>query len=72
MKDEIILYTPNEVAEHIAVRIDEENDTVWLNRQQIATLFGRDVKTISKYIANALQKELQGISVVANFATVDY
>jgi hypothetical protein len=69
MKDEIILYRPNEVTEHIEVRIDEENDTVWLNRQQIATLFDRDVKTIGKHIANALQEELEGISVVAKFAT---
>ena len=44
MKNEIILYRPYELAEHIEVRIDEE--TVWLNRQQIAKLFGRDVKTI--------------------------
>lgn len=69
MKDEIILYKPYELAEHIEVRIDEEKDTVWLNRQQIATLFNRDVKTIGKHIANALQEELQGISVVAKFAT---
>lgn len=30
MKNEIILYSPNEIAEHIEVRIDEE--AVWLNR----------------------------------------
>ncbi|MCL2154669.1 MAG: hypothetical protein FWH53_03290 [Leptospirales bacterium] len=48
MKNEIILYRPDELAEHIEVRIDEE--TVWLNRQQIAMLFGRDVKTIGKHI----------------------
>lgn len=69
MKDEIILYKPHELAEHIEVRIDEGKDTVWLNRQQIATLFNRDVKTIGKHIANALQEELQDISVVAKFAT---
>lgn len=69
MKNEIILYKPNELAEHIEVRVDGEKDTVWLNRQQIATLFNRDVKTIGKHITNALQEELQGISVVAKFAT---
>jgi len=42
MKNEIILYRPDEQTEHIEVRVDEE--TVWLNRQQIALLFGRDVK----------------------------
>ena len=45
-------------------------DTVWLNRHQLATLFGRDVKTIGKHIANALKEELQGMSTVAKFATV--
>lgn len=33
-------------------------------------MFGRDVKTIGKHIANALRKELEGIPVVAKFATV--
>jgi hypothetical protein len=70
MKNEIILYRPNEVAEHIEVRL--ENDTVWLNRQQIATLFGRDVKTIGKHITNALNEELEGIPTVANFAIVHF
>lgn len=67
MKNEIIIYSSNELAEHIEVRINE--DTVWLNRHQIARLFDRDVKTIGKHIANAIQEELQEISVVANFAT---
>ena len=46
-----------------------ENDTVWLNRQQISILFGRDVKTIGKHINNALKEELSGLRSVANFAT---
>jgi len=50
VKTEIVLYRPNELAEHIEVRFDE--DTVWLNRQQMAELFGRDVKTIGKHIGN--------------------
>jgi len=41
---------------------------VWLNRQQMADLFDRDVKTIGKHINNALKEELDN-SVVANFAT---
>ncbi len=45
-------------------------DTVWLNRQQIAELFHRDIKTIGKHIQNANAEELKGISTVANFATV--
>ena len=46
-----------------------ENETVWLNRRQIAILFGRDVKTIGKHITNAMTEELAGIPVVAKIAT---
>lgn len=43
---------------------------VWLNRQQLADLFNRDVKTIGKHINNALKEELLGDnSVVSKFAT---
>ena len=50
MKNEILIYRPNELVEHIEVRIEDE--TVWLNRNQLAILFGRDVKTIGKYITD--------------------
>ncbi len=42
--NEIILYQPDSTVK-IEVRL--ENDTVWLNRQQIATLFGKDNKILS-------------------------
>lgn len=67
MKNEIVLYAPDELAEHIEVRV--QNDTVWLNRQQLSLLFERDVKTIGKHIANVLDEELSGLPVVAKFAT---
>lgn len=67
MKNELVLYHPDGLAVHIEVRIEEE--TVWLNRQQIALLFNRDVKTIGKHIANVLREELNELSVVAKFAT---
>ena len=44
-------------------------DTVWLNRNQLAELFGRDIKTIGKHIGNALKEELEESEVVAKFAT---
>ncbi len=67
-KNEIILYQPNDVAEHIEVRLGE--DTVWLNRNQMATLFGRDVKTIGKHINNVFNEgELNKEVVVAKYAT---
>ncbi|MDO4411443.1 MAG: hypothetical protein Q4C05_09225, partial [Akkermansia sp.] len=43
-------------------------ETVWLNRQQMSLLFDRDVKTIGKHIQAALREELED-SVVAKFAT---
>ena len=68
MKNEIILYRPDGLAEHIEVRLEDE--TVWLNWNQIATLFGRDVKTIGKHIANVFKEgELGHEEVVAKFAT---
>ena len=47
-----------------------EDETVWLNRQQLALLSARDIKTIGKHIKNALMEELADMATVANFATV--
>ena len=63
---EIILYQPNN---EVKLEVRLENETVWLNRGQLAELFARDVKTIGKHVNNALKEELAGISVVAKFAT---
>lgn len=69
MKNEIILYRPDELTEHIEVML--ENETVWLNRQQMAILFGRDVKTLGKHINNVFSEgELIASATVAKFATV--
>jgi hypothetical protein len=65
-KGEIVMYQPDET---IRLEVRVENETVWLNRQQIASLFDRDVKTIGKHISNALREELDGESVVAKFAS---
>ncbi|MBR4518933.1 MAG: virulence RhuM family protein [Victivallales bacterium] len=67
-KNEIIAYQPDET---IRLEVRLESDTVWLNRHQMAQLFGRDVKTIGKHITNALQEELAVVSTVAKFATVE-
>jgi len=65
-RNEIVLYQPDETLK-IDVRVENEN--VWLNRNQIAKLFDRDVKTIGKHINNAIKEELEGLPVIANFAT---
>jgi hypothetical protein len=66
--NEIILYQGNELPVRIEVRI--AHDSVWLNRNQIAVLFNRDVKTIGKHINNIFKEgELDKKVVVAKFAT---
>ena len=65
-RGEIILYQPDDEV-RLEVRLEE--DTVWLNRQQLSELFGRDIKTIGKHVNNALKEELATIPVVAKFAT---
>lgn len=64
---EIVVYKPDHSEVQFEVFVD--NDTVWLNRHQISLLFERDIKTIGKHITNALHEELQGLQVVAKFAT---
>lgn len=64
--NEIILYQPDST---LTLDVRVENETVWLNRNQMAILFDRDVKTIGKHINNALKEELEGLSVIAKFAT---
>ncbi len=65
MKNEIVLFENQDVK----LEVNIKDDTVWLNREQIAKLFNRDIKTIGKHINNALQEELD-YSTVAKFATV--
>ncbi len=67
MHNEIIFYKNGEL--ELPVEITPDKETVWLNRNQLATLFDRDVKTIGKHINNALKEELDN-STVAKFATV--
>jgi hypothetical protein len=69
MKNEIVLYRPNEIAEHIEVRIDE--DTVWLSLTQIAQLFDRDKSVISRHLRNIYKEsELSKDATVAENAIV--
>ena len=65
---QIVLYQPDE---SIRLEVKLEHDTVWLNRQQMAQLFGRDIKTIGKHINNALHEELASDPTGANFATIE-
>ena len=69
MKNEIIIYNPNEIPKHIEVRLDE--DTVWLSLDQMAELFQRDKSTVSRHIKNIFSDdELDRKATVANYTTV--
>ena len=63
----IVIYTTEDNQVSLDVRLD--GDTMWLNRHQLSILFDRDIKTIGKHINNALKEELEGLSVIAKFAT---
>ena len=65
-ENQIVIYQTDDGQTAIDVRL--ENEMIWLTREQIAVLFDRDYKTISKHINNALKEELAGLVVVAKFA----
>lgn len=64
--NEIILFEN----QGVKLEVNLKDETVWLNRQQLSELFGRDIKTIGKHINNALNEELKDMTTVAKFATV--
>jgi len=69
MKNEIVLYRPNELAEHIEVRIGDE--TVWLTQLQMAGLFNQTKQNISLHINNCFKEgELEKESTVKESLTV--
>ena len=67
MKNEIILYSTNELAEHIEVRLDEDNETFWLTQEQIAQIFERDRTVISKHLKNIFKNQELDEKVVSAF-----
>lgn len=68
MENQIEIYKSSE---GIEVSVMLENETVWLNRQQLSLVFDRDIKTIGKHINNVFKEgELEPNSTVAKFATV--
>lgn len=54
VKNEIILYQSDELPERIEVRM--EDNTVWLNQEQLSTLFQRDQSVISRHIRNVFKE----------------
>lgn len=69
MKNEIVLYRPDELSEHIEVRL--EDDTVWLTQLQMAALFAQTKQNISLHINNCFNEgELDKLATVKDYLTV--
>lgn len=69
MKSEILLYQNPDGNIKIDVRLEDE--TVWLSQTQMASLFGKDKRTVSEHIGNVFQEgELDKTSTVRKFWTV--
>lgn len=66
--NQIEIYQSEDGQQIVDVKVS--NESVWLNRQQLSELLGRDVKTIGKHINNVFKEgELEKASVVAKYAT---
>jgi hypothetical protein len=69
MKNEIIVYQPNQSIERIEVKLEDE--TVWLNQEQMAILFKQTKQNISQHINNCFKEnELDRNSTVKEYLTV--
>ena len=55
MKNEIVLFKN----QYVKLEVNLQDETVWLTQSQMAQLFDRDVKIISKHIKNAFDDELE-------------
>lgn len=69
MKNEIILYQPDELTERIEVKFEDE--TVWLSQEQMALLFKQSKQNVSLHIRNCFKEnELEERSTVKEYLTV--
>lgn len=64
---ELVVFENGELK--LDVSVTPNMDTVWLNLEQISTLFNKNKSTISRHIRNVLEEELSDEVVVAKFAT---
>lgn len=54
MNNEIVLFEN----QNVKLEVNVNDETVWLTQNQMARLFDRDIKTISKHIINVFEEEL--------------
>jgi prophage maintenance system killer protein len=66
---EILVYEAPDGSAQVDVRLDRE--TVWLNQEQMAELFGRERSVVTKHIRNVFKEgELDPMATSAKFAQV--
>jgi hypothetical protein len=65
---DIVIYQADDGKTNLEVRLEQES--VWLNLNQMTDLFGRDKSVLSRHLNNVFREsELDRQSVVAKFAT---
>ena len=69
LQQDLIIFKTDSDEIQVDVKLDQ--DTVWLNLNQLAQLFERDKSVISRHLKNVFKEdELEHYSTVAKFATV--
>lgn len=51
MENEIVLFESED--DQVKLNVEFDGETVWLTKEQMATLFGRDRSVISRHISNS-------------------
>ncbi|EWH03586.1 virulence RhuM family protein [Halomonas sp. BC04] len=55
----------------VEVRLDADQETVWLNQRQMAELFGKDVRTVNEHVLNVYSEgELEREATIRDFRIV--
>jgi len=69
MSDSIIIY--QQEGQGVEVRLDTNQDTVWLTQKQMAELFGKDVRTVNEHVKNLFSEgELDRVPTIRKIRIV--
>ena len=69
MKNEIILFEN----QNVKLEVNMKDETVWLNQNQIATLFDKAKSTINEHIKNIYREgELEEIETMTKFGNSEF
>ncbi|MGB0454064.1 MAG: RhuM family protein [Bacteriovoracaceae bacterium] len=68
---EIILYSTEDGEVELEIKLDHENQTIWLTQNQMAELFTVSVKTVNEHLKNIYEEiELREKATIRNFRIV--